>query len=143
MGAKDLTRLKDLAGVSPDLREVLGSDSGGGVLVGLTATVDYTDTAAKNLFVLPANTVVVGIFVNVTTAFNSTGTDLLDIGKTGTANHFKDDLSVAATGQTVTGWSNLGSVGSSDVQVIGTFAQSVADATAGSATVTFLCLIPV
>ena len=142
MGAKDLTRIKDLAGLAPELREVLASDEGGGVLVGLTATVAYTDTTAKNLFVVPNGAIIVGIDVNVSTAFNSSGTDLLDIGKTGTANHFKNDLDVSAAGQTVTGWSNLGAV-AADTQITATYVQSVADAAAGAARITFTCLIPV
>ena len=141
MGAKDLTRIKDLMGIAPAIREVLASDDGGGVLVGLTNTVAFGDTAAKNLFVVPKGAIIVNVVVDVTTAFNSSGTDLLDIGKTGTANHFKDDLVVSAAGQTVTGWSNLGAM-AADTQVIATYVQSVADASAGAARVTFICLIP-
>lgn len=135
-------RFKDLLGIAPALRRVFGDDDEGGVLVAFTNTVAYTDTAAKNLFVLPSKAKIVSIHVDVTTAFNSSGTDLLDLGKTGTANHFKNDLDVSSAAQTVTGWSNLGDVGSSDVQVIATYAQSVADASAGAARVTFVCLIP-
>lgn len=135
-------RFKDLIGVKPELRRLFGDDDEGGVMVGFTATVAFTDTAAKNLFVLPSRSKVIRIDVDVTTAFNSSGTDLLDIGKTGTLNHFKDDLVVSATGQTVTGWSNLGDIGASDVQVTGLYAQSVADSNAGAARITFTCLVP-
>ncbi|MDX1746608.1 MAG: hypothetical protein R3324_11775 [Halobacteriales archaeon] len=131
--------VKSRAGLSPQLRDML--DGGAGepqAVFASTATVAYTDTTAKDLFDLPANAVIVGILVDVTTAFDDTGTDLLDIGKTGTADHFKDDLDVSSAGQTVNGWSNLGDVGTSPVTVTATFTGSNADAAAGAATVTFL-----
>lgn len=127
---------KELLGIKPALRAFL-REPDGGVVRALTNTVTFANTTAKTLFTLPANAIVVGITVDVTTAFNSSGTDLLDVGKSGTANHFRDDLNVAAAGQTTTGWSNLGSVGSSPVIVTATYAQSVADAAAGAARVTF------
>lgn len=102
------------------------------------STVAYTDTTAKDLFVIPANADIIGILVNVTTAFNDSGTDVLDIGKTGTGNHFKNDLDVSSTGQTVTGWSNLGDVGASAVTVTATYTGQNANSSAGAATVTVL-----
>ncbi len=101
-------------------------------------TVAYTDTAAKTLFTLPANADIVGITVDVITAFDDSGTDVLDIGTSGSANRYKNDLSVATTGQTATGWSNLGDVGSSGVIITATYAGQTGDATNGQASVTFL-----
>jgi hypothetical protein len=100
-------------------------------------TVAYTDTAAKNLFQIPANADIVGITVNVTTAFDDTGTDLLDIGKTGTGNFFKNDLDVSSAGQTVTGWSNFGDVGASAITVTATYIPQTPNAAAGAATIIF------
>lgn len=100
-------------------------------------TVAYTDTSAKDLFTIPANADVVGITVNVTTVFNDSGTDVLDVGKTGTGNHFRNDLDVSAGGQTVTGWSNLGDVGGSAVTVTATYTGQNANSSAGAATVIF------
>lgn len=75
----------------------------GGTLALMHNTVAYTDTTAKTLFTLPAGAVPVAVLVNVTAAFDDTGTDLLDIGITGDANYFADNLNVASAGQLVTG----------------------------------------
>lgn len=55
---------------------------------------------AKTIGTLPAGAVVHKTFsgVNVSTLFNDSGTDLLDIGVTGTADLFATDLSLAAVG---------------------------------------------
>jgi hypothetical protein len=99
------------------------------------ATLTYTDTSVAELFTLPANADIVGITVDVKTAFNDSGTDVVDIGKSGTTSHFINDLSVTATGQTLTGFSNFGDVGSSEITVVGLYAGQTGDATAGSADV--------
>ncbi len=113
-----------------------GGDSNSHVLNISRNTVAYTDTTDKELFIIPASAVVVGITVDVTTAFNDSGTDLLDLGKSGTTTHFVDDLSVTATGQTVTGWSNFGTIGASAVTAVGLYAGQNADSTEGEASVT-------
>lgn len=63
-----------------------------------TGRISYKDTAAKKLFSLPKGAILLRISVHVTTAFNDTGTDLLDIG-TGADNAFYvNDHSVATAG---------------------------------------------
>jgi hypothetical protein len=96
-------------------------------------TFAYTDTTDKTLFVIPANANICGITLNVQTAFDDSGTNVVDIGKSGTTNHFVNDLSVTAAGQTVTGWSNLGDVGTSDITVVAKYVGQTADATNGQA----------
>jgi hypothetical protein len=121
-----------------------GSTKNAGVtIVSQSNTIAYTDTTAKDLFILPAGAQVLAVYVDVLTAFNSSGTDLLDIGKTGTANFFVNDQDVSATGHFVStlvagNLATIVNIGTSDVTVIGTFVQSVADADAGSARVTFV-----
>jgi hypothetical protein len=115
----------------------------GGTLAVKYNTMAYTDTTAKNLFSLPKGAIIVAWIVNITTAFNSSGTDLLDIGKTGTAAEFADDLDVSATGQIPNGYvpGKMFTPLTEDTQVIGTFVQSVADASAGAATVACIYMI--
>jgi len=96
-------------------------------------TFAYTDTTDKTLFTIPANSNVCGITLNVQTAFDDSGTDVVDIGKSGTTNHFVNDLTVTASGQTVTGWSNLGDVGTSDITVVAKYVGQTGDATNGQA----------
>lgn len=112
----------------------------GGTLAVKSNTVVYTDTT-KTLFALPVGAVIVTWIVNVSTAFNSSGTDLLDIGISGTTQKYAAALNVAATGQIVTGYvaAELGQAPlTGEVTVIATYTESVADASAGALTVTVL-----
>lgn len=124
------------------VKEGSGANCGLPILV-QTATVAYTNTTAKNLFILPAGSQVLSVIVDVTTAFDSSGTDLLDIGTTASGALYVNDLDVSSTGHNVCTLvaANLASilnVGTSDVTVTATYAQSVADAANGAATVTVL-----
>lgn len=92
---------------------------------------ETTDTTDKTMFVIPANANIAMIQLDVVTAFNDSGTDVVDIGKSGTTTHFVNDLTVTAAGQTVTGWSNLGDVGTSNITVVAKYAGQTGDATAG------------
>lgn len=74
-------------------------DTGAGaVLHAQRATLAHTDTAAKTLFTLPAGVVIVGFFVNVSTAFNDGASNVLDIGDETTADRFVADLDCGADG---------------------------------------------
>lgn len=113
----------------------------GFVVASQTNTMAFGDTTAKNLFILPAYSQILSIHIDVTTVFNSSGTDLMDIGVTGTANLYWNDAVVSALGRVLTSsgtpaFSEWASVGASDVQVTATFIQSVADATTGAARIT-------
>lgn len=130
------TSTRQNVGLAPTLRNTL-IEGDGGVLRVLTNTIAFGDTTVKTLFTLPANAILIGIDVNVTTVFNSSGTDLLSIGKSGTNTHYKNGLDVSALGQTVTGWSNLGVSATTDLVIVGIYAQSVADSTTGACRISF------
>lgn len=89
---------------------------------------------------LPANASVIGGGVHVTTAFNSSGTDLLDVGFIGSTTDddaYATDLTLAAVGYIVldelAATTNIKQT--VDATVTCTPAQSVADATTGVAEV--------
>jgi len=105
-------------------------------------TVAYTDTTNKTLFVLPANAVIVDVICHVTTAFNDSGADSLDVGTTvADPDEYVDALDCANVGVNRCGdaadmpATARGSVGGSSVTVLGKYTGANADATAGAATV--------
>jgi len=105
-------------------------------------TIAFTNTTAKNLFTLPANADIIEITLVVTTLFNSSGTDVIDVGiNGGAADAYVDNLDASATGVHRMGdaadmpFAALGDIGGSTVQIDGLFTQGVADASTGSATV--------
>lgn len=121
----------------------LATTNGGVMIQAQRHDVRWTDTTATTLFTLPADAVPIDIKVDVPTAFTDSGTDLLDIGITGTANHFLNDLDVAATGRKAPTLANLGvSIGSSPVNVTATFIGQNTNAGAGRAVITVLYLVP-
>lgn len=66
------------------------------VLYAQRATLAYTDTTAKELFTLPAGAIIVNFFVNVTAAFDDTGTNVIDLGDGDTADRFVADHDVSS-----------------------------------------------
>lgn len=56
------------------------------------------------LFTLPLNAVIVGMTLNLVTAFNGTGTNTLDFGTTGALTQYAASIDASVTGQTSTGW---------------------------------------
>ena len=106
-----------------------------------SATLAYTDTTAKNLFIIPAGAQILSVVLDVITAFNDTTTNVIDVGNTadgafyvndaeaGTAVHVVATL-VAANLATIT------NIGTSDVQVTATYAGTGTGSSAGSARVT-------
>jgi len=102
-----------------------------------TAELRYTHRgSARNLFTLPKNAHVLFFLVNVTMAFNGSGTDLLDLGKVGSAEYFAADVDLSSVGQAFVIQSGLGDIGSSPVVVNGTYADQNSDATTGVAQIT-------
>jgi hypothetical protein len=114
----------------------------GGVLSAVTTTIAYTDSSAVTIATIPANSQIVNIFIDVTTAFNAAGTDTVTIGKTGSAAAFVTATSVASAGRASvdsTGvYSAWADTGSSDITATVTFAQTGTAATAGAARVTIV-----
>ena len=106
---------------------------------------DYGTTV--NVGVIPAGSVVIGGGVMVTTAFNSSGTDLLNVGFVGgttDADGYATLLTLAAVGfialDELATTTNI--VQSVDTTVTCAPAQSVADATAGVAEVIITYIPP-
>lgn len=115
----------------------------GGQVNAKFGAVTFEDTTAVNVFSLPAGAIILAWLVNVTEAFNSSGTDLLDIGIEGSAAAYANDLNVAATGQIPNGFvpTALFTPLEVDTDVYATFTQSVADADEGAAIVGCLYII--
>lgn len=109
---------------------------GGGVMAKV-GTVTYTDTADKVLFTLPEGAIPVLWLIDKTTAFNSSGTDQLNIGDGTTFNQFLSALDVSAAGQVLAGFvvGKLGVPLAADTDITARYVQSVADASAGAATI--------
>jgi len=74
----------------------------------LQKVIAYTDTTSVDVGFLPPNSYVTGVKVLVTTDFTD---GVLDVGKTGTAAYYADDVSLNGTGsKSVTSTSAWGNV---------------------------------
>lgn len=105
------------------------------------ATLAYTDTTAKDLFTLPAGAVLIAFVVNVSTNFDDTGTDLVDLGDGTTADRFVADLDVSSAGAQLVASADEGAL-SADTLVKGIFTGQNANAQQGAATITALYIVP-
>ena len=114
----------------------------GQVLMSQTFSFDYTveATATDTSVVIPANSQIVRIDVNVETAFNDTGSDILEIGSSADTDLYVNDVSIAAIGKIAMGTAalcaNWKDIGTSDVRVGYIYNGANNDADAGAATVT-------
>ena len=121
------------------IRQGAGQNVGSPILT-QTGTIAHTDTSVT-VATLPANAQILEIVVDVTTAFNDTGTDLLDIGDGSTANLYADNLNLAALGR-VLGSSdasqlgNYADIGASNLSVVATYTGQNGNASAGAARIT-------
>ena len=118
-----------------------GATNSGALMVS-SNTLAYTDTTAKTLFVLPANAIVTDVVVVVTTACNGDGTHQLSVGVTGATTKWVNALDVkTAPGVFRMGssaampYAGIGTVGATDVTVIGSIPASGTAGDAGSVTV--------
>lgn len=59
----------------------------------------YADTSSFTIGRLPPGAYIVAIKVHVITGFNAGSNDYLDIGKTGSAAYFANDINVASAGE--------------------------------------------
>jgi len=75
----------------------------GGSVGTIRGTILYTNTTSFAIGVLPLGSVLVDFYVQVKTAFNDTGTDLLIVGYATDDDAIVDDLSGASTGLTRAG----------------------------------------
>lgn len=105
------------------------------------ATLAYTDTTAKDLFTLSSGAQIIGFVVNVTTAFNDSGTDLVDIGDGTTADRFVADLDVSSAGISLVASDDEAAL-SADTVVKGVYTGGNTDASAGAATITAVYIVP-
>ena len=106
----------------------------------VTFAADGTETVIGTL---PANSQIVEIYVDVSTAFDAGTTNTLDLGDGSTADQYADALDVSSAGRLratsdVSQIGNLVDIGTSDVALTATFNQTGTAATAGTAQVTVL-----
>ena len=115
----------------------------GATVVSQANTLAYTDTSAKQMFVLPAGAQILSFTVDATTAFNSgtnnvitisdpSGNSLATVTAT-SANITLGRATVAVTGAQIAEYVN---VGSTDFIVSAVFAGTGTAATTGAATIT-------
>ena len=118
----------------------------GGVLSAVTNTIAYTDGSAVAIGTIPANAQIVDINIDVTTAFNAGSSNTITVGKSGSASAFVAATSVGSAGRAnvaTTGvYSAWADVGSAEVPVTATFAQTGTAASAGAARVTVVYRSP-
>jgi len=118
----------------------------GGVLSAVTNTIAYTDSSAVTIGTIPANAQIVNINIDVTTAFNAASTNTITVGKSGSAAAFVASTSIGSAGRAsvaTTGvYSAWADVGSAEVPVTATYAQTGTAATAGAARVTIVYRSP-
>ena len=90
--------------------------------------------------IIPANSQIVRIDVNVETAFNDSGADLLEVGTSADTDLYVNDVNVAAVGKIALGTAalcaNWKDIGTSDVRIGFIYNGANDDASAGAATVT-------
>ena len=114
----------------------------GQVLMSQSFSFDYTveATATDTNVVIPANSQIVSIEVNVETAFNDSGNDLLEVGSSADTDLYINDVSIAAIGKIALGTAalcaNWKDIGTSDIKVGYIYNGANNDASAGAATVT-------
>lgn len=94
-----------------------------------------TDTAAKNLFKLPAGAIPVRIRVWTAVLSNAGTTANVSFGKTGANTHFVNAFDVkggaAATQNDPTATNLFGTVGAAEIQVVGIYAETGTASSAG------------
>ena len=97
-------------------------------------------SATDTTVVIPANSQIVSIEVNVETAFNDSGSDLLEVGSSADTDLYVNDVSIAAIGKIALGTAalcaNWKDIGSTDIVVGYIYNGANNDASAGAATVT-------
>ncbi len=115
----------------------------GHAVVAQSNLLTFSNTTAKDLFVIPANSQILEIYIDVLTVFNSDGTDLVDIGVAGTSDLFADAIDVSTAGRKlcssdVSQLLNYDDTGSSQITIQGVYAAGGSAATTGNARVTVL-----
>ena len=113
----------------------------GQVLMSQTFSFDYTveGAATDTNVVIPANSQIVSVDVNVETAFNDSGADVLEVGSSADTDLYVNDTDISAIGSIAMGTAalcaNWKDIGSSDIRVGYIYNGANNDASAGAATV--------
>ena len=103
--------------------------------------VDITGASHLNqrVAVIPANSQIVDVILNVTTAGNDGGAATIDVGTAADADAFLDGINTKAVGTTHgTLDTEATNVGTTDLEVLADFTGANGDGTTGVATVTVL-----
>ena len=114
----------------------------GQVLMSQTFSFDYTveGAATDTNVVIPANSQIVSVDVNVETAFNDSGADILEVGSSADTDLYVNDTDISAIGSIAMGTAalcaNWKDIGTSDIRVGYIYNGANNDASAGAATVT-------
>ena len=114
----------------------------GQVLMSQTFSFDYTveGTATDTAVVIPANSQIVSVDVNVETAFNDSGSDLLEVGSSADTDLYVNDTDISAIGSIAMGTAalcaNWKDIGTTDIVVGYIYNGANNNASAGAATVT-------
>jgi hypothetical protein len=111
---------------------VVDAASSSGIMVVAFDTILYSNTSATTIVTLPEGAVVWDIQVYINTAFNGSGTDLLDVGITGSGERYEADLDLS-TGSKWYGLDNVADRMTASTNIIFQYADSGADASAGLA----------
>lgn len=130
-----------------DIRYTTGSTVGSNIsnvgyaLMAQSAVIDIIGATAADQVVatIPANSQIVDVILNVTTANNDTSTATVVVGTSADADAFIPSTSVKSVGTTRgTLDTEATDVGSTDIQVLADFTAASGDGTTGAATVTVL-----
>ena len=118
------------------LTDVVSVASAAGMIIEVMDTILYSNTSATTIVSLPVAAVIHDVYVYVVTTFNGSGTDLLDIGVTGTGNRYEDnlDIAVAASFPTMS-LTNIRDRMSGTTSIIFQYFDQNSDASAGLALV--------
>ena len=114
----------------------------GQVLMSQSFSFAYTTegSATDTNVVIPANSQIVSVDVNVETAFNDTGADILEVGSSADTDLYVNDTDISAVGSIAMGTAalcaNWKDFGTSDIRVGYIYNGANNDASAGAATVT-------
>ena len=115
----------------------------GQVLMSQSVKVDIIGASHLNQVcaVIPANSQIVDVILNVTTVNNDSGAATVDVGTVADADAFLDGTNVKALATTHgTLDTEATNVGTTDIQVLADFTGANGDGTTGAATVTVMYL---
>jgi hypothetical protein len=115
-----------------EMTDVVSVGSAAGMMIVTCDTILYSNTTIDTAVVLPVGAVVWDIQVYIKTAFTGTGTDLLDVGISGSGERYEADLDLS-TGSKWYGLDNVADRMTATTNIIYQYFDSNADAGAGEA----------